>query len=92
MKKVLLLIAGIAFVGMVAAQNAPAEKKDAKMPTTQTATKKDDKAMSMMYECPKCHMKMEKAGKCSHCGVECVPMKDEKAPMKKEEGKKEEKK
>jgi hypothetical protein len=73
MKKLMLIavIVGFAFAGN--AQTTKKESKKQKAKTEQTAKK---------YECPKCHMKSDKAGNCAGCGVAMKEVKMDEMPMK----------
>ncbi|MBI3502279.1 MAG: hypothetical protein HY063_10845 [Bacteroidetes bacterium] len=76
MKKLMLVLA---IAGFAFAANAQTTKQE----STKTKSKTEK---TMKYECPKCHMKSDKAGNCSaSCckeGVALVAMNDKKMEMK----------
>lgn len=78
MKKLVLVVALLAFGASVSfAQNAPTQAAKTEK-TASTKAKKSNKAaeQTTMYECPmKCEPASTKAGKCGKCGMDLVEVK-----------------
>jgi len=76
---ILWLAAGLVSAGLLAppvsAGKAPAHAR--------AHAKPGHKVAAAAYECPKCHMKGAKAGKCAHCKVALVKTAAHKAGHKK---------